>query len=318
MNSDRGQLLRTELTGLARNDQPALDASSVDALMELVVEPSNLDRAWRRVKRNRGAPGPDGVTIKEFEPWVRANWKTVRQQLLGGTYRPGPVRRKTIRKEGGGERLLGIPNVLDRLIQQATLQVLTPIFDPGFSESSFGFRPGRSAHGAAKQVQRIIRQGYAHVIDVDLSKFFDRVQHDLLMSCVSRKVHDKRLLRLIGRYLRAGVMVEGVLQPTPEGSPQGGPLSPLLSNILLDDLDKELERRGLMFARYADDFMIFVKSSRSAQRVFESVQRYVTETLKLVVNQTKSQVTVAEGCEFLGFAFVIVAVVRRSKSPQRS
>ena len=304
MNSDRGKLLRTELTGPARNDQPALDTSPVDALMELIVDPSNLERAWRKVKRNRGAPGPDGITIKEFEPWVRANWKTVQQQLLDGTYRPGPVRRKTIRKDGGGERLLGIPNVLDRLIQQATLQVLTPIFDPGFSESSFGFRPGRSAHGAAKQVQRIIRQGYAHVIDVDLSKFFDRVQHDLLMSCVSRKVHDKRLLRLIGRYLRAGVMVEGVLQPTPEGSPQGGPLSPMLSNILLDNLDKELERRGLQFVRYADDFMIFVKSPRSAQRAFESVQRYVTQTLKLVVNQTKSQVTIAEGCEFLGFAFV--------------
>ncbi len=169
---------------------------------------------------------------------------------------------------------------------------------------NFGFRPGRSAHGAAKQVQHIIRQGNLHVIDVDLSKFFDRVQHDVLMCRVSRKVHDKRLLKLIGRYLRAGVMVEGVLQPTPEGSPQGGPLSPLLSNILLDDLDKELERRGLRFVRYADDFQIFVKSSRSAQRVFESVQRYVTQTLKLVVNQTKSQVTVAEGCEFLGFAFV--------------
>ncbi len=304
MNSVRGRLLRMELTGPARSDQPALDASSVDALMELIVESSNLERAWRKVKGNRGAPGPDGITIKEFEPWVRANWKTVQQQLLDGTYRPGPVRRKTIRKEGGGERLLGIPNVLDRLIQQATLQVLTPIFDPGFSESSFGFRPGRSAHGAAKHVQRTIQQGYAHVVDVDLSKFFDRVQHDTLMNCVSRKVHDKRLLRLIGRYLRAGVMVEGILQPTPEGSPQGGPLSPLLSNILLDDLDKELERRGLKFARYADDFQIFVKSLRSAQRVFESVQRYVTQTLKLVVNQSKSRVTVAEGCEFLGFAFV--------------
>ena len=215
MNSDRGttqrqfdfaceveepssvELLRTESTDPASSDQPALDASSVDALLELIVESSNLDRAWRRVKRNRGAPGPDGITIKEFEPWARANWETVRKQLLDGTYRPGPVRRKTIRKEGGGERLLGIPNVLDRLIQQAILQVLTPIFDPGFSESSFGFRPGRSAHGAAKQVQRIIRQGNQHVVDVDLSKFFDRVQHDVLMSRVSRKVHDQRLLRLI-------------------------------------------------------------------------------------------------------------------------
>ncbi len=304
MNSDRGKLLRQERTGSAHTDQPALDASPTDALMELIVEPSNLERAWRRVKRNRGAPGPDGMTIKEFEPWARTNWKTVRKQLLDGTYRPDPVRRKTIPKEGGGERLLGIPNVLDRLIQQAILQVLTPIFDPGFSESSFGFRPGRSGHGAAKQVQRTIQQGYQHVVDVDLSKFFDRVQHDVLMSCVSRKVHDKCLLRLIGRYLRSGVMIEGVVQPTEEGTPQGGPLSPMLSNIMLDDLDKELERRGLKFVRYADDFMIFVKSSRSARRVFKSVQRYVTDTLKLVVNEQKSQVTVAEGCEFLSFAFV--------------
>jgi len=201
-------------------------------------------------------------------------------------------------------RLLGIPNVLDRLIQQATCQILTPIFDPTFSESSFGFRPGRSAHGAAKQVQKIIRQGYAHCVDVDLSKFFDRVQHDVLMSRVSRKVHDQRLLGLVGRYLRAGVMVEGVLQPTEEGSPQGGPLSPLLSNILLDDLDKELERRGLRFVRYADDFMIFVKSRRSAQRVFASVQRFLTRTLKLVVNQQKSRVTTAQSCEYLGFMFI--------------
>ena len=213
------------------------------------------------------------------------------------------MRRKTIPKDGGGERQLGIPNVLDRFIQQAICQVLTPIFDPGFSESSFGFRPGRSAHGAAKQVQKIIRQGYEHCVDVDLSKFFDRVQHDVLMSRVSRKVRDVRLLRLIGRYLRAGVMVEGVWQPTEEGSPQGGPLSPLLSNILLDDLDKELERRGLRFVRYADDFMIFVRSERSARRVFASVQRYLTRRLKLVVNEHKSSVRAARGCEYLGFAF---------------
>jgi len=243
------------------------------------------------------------MTIKQFEPWARENWPTVRQQLLDGTYRPGPVRRKTIPKDGGGERLLGIPNVIDRLVQQAICQVLTPIFDPDFSESSFGFRAGRSAHGATKQVQRIMRQGYAHVVDVDLSKFFDRVQHDVLMGRVSRKVRDRRLLRLIGRYLRAGVMVEGVLQSTPEGSPQGGPLSPLLSNILLDDLDQELERRGLRFVRYADDFVIFVKSVRSGQRVFLSIQRYLTQHLKLVVNQQKSRVRAARGCEYLGFTF---------------
>ena len=322
MNSDRGALqqkldfhqedeamplakmLRPEPTDPALDDQPALRTSSEDALMELVVAPGNLERAWRQVKRNRGAPGPDGVTIKQFEGWARENWPMVRQQLLDGTYRPSPVRRKTIPKDGGGERLLGIPNVIDRLIQQATCQVLTPTFDPTFSESSFGFRPNRSAHGAAKQVQRIIRQGHTHCVDVDLSKFFDRVQHDVVMRCVSRKVHDRRVLRLIGRYLRAGVMVEGVLQPTDEGAPQGGPLSPMLSNILLDDLDKELERRGLRFVRYADDFMIFVKSQRSAERVFASVQRFLTQHLKLVVNEQKSSVRASLGCEFLGFTFV--------------
>ena len=304
MNSSRGKLLRQECTGSARTDQPALDASGIDALLEHVVDPDNLERAWRQVKRNRGAPGPDGMTIKQFEGWARENWPTVRQQLLDGTYRPSPVRRKTIPKTGGGERLLGIPNVVDRLIQQAICQVLTPIFDPTFSESSFGFRPNRSAHGAAKQVQKIIRQGHTHCIDVDLSKFFDRCQHDVLMSRVSRKVRDRRLLRLIGRYLRAGVMVEGVLQPTPEGAPQGGPLSPLLSNILLDDLDKELERRGLRFVRYADDFQIFVRSERSADRVFASVKRFLTQRLKLVVNDDKSSVRPSRGCEYLGFAFV--------------
>jgi RNA-directed DNA polymerase len=302
--SPLAKLLRQESTDPASMDQPALSASPADALMELVAAPENLDRAWRQVKRNRGAPGPDGMTIAQFEGWARANWPAVRRQLLDGTYRPAPVRRKSIPKDGGGERLLGIPNVLDRLIQQAISQVLTPIFDPGFSESSFGFRPNRSAHGAAKRVQQIIQQGHAHCVDVDLSKFFDRVQHDVLMRCVSRKVHDRRVLRLIGRYLRAGVMVEGVLQPTDEGAPQGGPLSPLLSNILLDDLDKELERRGLQFVRYADDFVIFVRSARSARRVFSSVQRFLTQHLKLAINEQKSSVRLASDCEYLGFAFV--------------
>jgi|TARA_R110000868_G_scaffold411705_1_gene707745 RNA-directed DNA polymerase len=241
-------------------DTPSLSVSPDADLLEKVVDSGNLERAWRSMKKNRGAPGPDGMTIREFESWCPEHWPAIQQQLLDGTYRPAPVRRKTIPKDSGGERSLGTPNVLDRLIQQAIAQVLTPIFDPEFSESSFGFRPGRSAHGAAKRVQQIIRQRHEHCIDVDLSKFFDRVQHDVLMSRVSRKVHDVRVLRLIGCFLRAGVMVEGVVQPTDEGSPQGGPLSPLLSNILLDDLDKELERRKLKFVRYADDFVIFVRS----------------------------------------------------------
>jgi RNA-directed DNA polymerase len=271
--------------------------------MEAVVDPDNMQRAWNQVRGNRGAPGPDGITLAEFPEWVRPRWPAIRQQLLDGTYRPEPVRRKTVTKPDGGERLLGIPNVLDRLIQQAILQVLTPVFDPGFSESSHGFRPGRSAHGAAKQVQRIIRRGYRFAVDMDLSKFFDRCQHDVLMSRVSRKVRDPRLLRLIGRYLRAGVMVEGVLHASEEGTPQGGPASPFLANILLDDLDKELERRGLPFVRYADDFVIFTKSRRAAERVFRSVNRYLTQHLRLVVNETKSRIVEADGVEYLGFVF---------------
>ena len=306
LNLDRGYCPAPGSTGPARSDQRALNESSSDDhdLMELVVSNFNLDLAWRRVKRNRGAPGPDGMTIADCELWLEVHLNEVRQQLLEGTYRPQPVRRKVLKKEGGGERLLGIPNVLDRFIQQAILQILTPWFDPEFSDSSYGFRPNRSAHGAAKQVQRTIRQGNGHIVNIDLSKFFDRVQHDVLMSRVARKVRDKRLLRLIGHFLRAGVMVEGAVQPTEQGTPQGGPLSPFLSNILLDDLDKELEHRGLEFVRYADDFVIFVKSSLSAQRVFVSVQRYLNDTLKLVINQQKSYVGLAGNCEYLGFIFV--------------
>jgi RNA-directed DNA polymerase len=286
----------------ATTDTPSLGDVSED-LMELVVEPANMERAWKQVRANRGAPGVDGMTIAEFPEHFRERWPTIRQQLLDGTYRPQPVRRVTIPKPDGGERLLGIPTVLDRLIQQAVQQVLTPIFDPDFSESSFGFRPQRSAHGAVKQIQQTIRQGYRYAVDVDLSKFFDRVQHDVLMSRVARKVRDKRVLRLIGRWLRAGVMVEGVIHTTDAGTPQGGPLSPLLSNILLDDLDRELQRRGLRFARYADDFLILVRTHHAARRVFASVSRFLTRKLKLVVNQQKSRITRADGVEFLGFVF---------------
>jgi len=215
-------LSRPGRTVAARAEQPALSLFPM-SLMEAVVDQANLETAWKNVKANRGAPGPDGVTITKFPEWFRPRWPQIRQQLLDGTYRPGPVRRKTIDKPDGGQRLLGIPNVIDRLIQQAIVQVLTPLFDPHFSQSSHGFRPKRSAHGAAKQVRHTIRRGYCYVADVDLSKFFDRVQHDVLMARVSRRVDDKLLLRLIGRYLRAGVMVEGVLQPTDVGAPQGGP-----------------------------------------------------------------------------------------------
>ena len=297
-----GSLSRPGRTATAQIEQPALSLFP-ESLMEAVIDSTNMERAWKSVKANRGAPGPDGITIAKFPDWLKPRWSEIRQQLLDGTYRPGPVRRKTIDKPDGGQRLLGIPNVIERLIQQAIVQVLTPIFDPTFSESSFGFRPKRSAHGAAKQVQRTIRRGYRFTVDMDLSKFFDRVGHDVLMACVARRINDKQLLRLIGRYLRAGVMVEGVLQPTDVGTPQGGPASPLLANILLDDLDKELERRGLHFVRYADDFAIFAKSKRSAERIMASVTRYLTGTLRLVVNQEKSCVVASEEFEFLGFAF---------------
>ena len=284
--------------------QPALNSVPRD-LMEQVVDTANMERAWKRVKANRGAAGIDGITLAQFPDYLRPLWPQIRQALLDGTYRPQPVRRKVIPKpDGSGERLLGIPTVLDRAIQQAVLQVLTPIFDPTFSESSFGFRPNRSAHGAVKQVKRFLQQGYRMAVDMDLSKFFDRVQHDVLMSRLARRIADKRILRLIGRYLRAGVMVEGLLQATEEGAPQGGPLSPFLGNVLLDDLDKELERRGLRFARYADDFLILVKTHRSARQVFQSVERFLTCKLKLVVNQQKSQVAPTNQVTFLGFRFV--------------
>lgn len=279
--------------------KPALDT----LLMERVVESENMRRAWKRVKANRGAPGSDGMSLDDADTWLRTNWPTLRTTLLDGSYQPLPVRRTTIPKRTGGERMLGIPAVVDRLIQQAILQVLTPIFDPGFSASSFGFRPGRSAHGALRQVQTFLQAGYRIAVDLDLEKFFDRVQHDVLMARVARKVADKRLLALVGRYLRAGVQVGGTVQPTERGTPQGGPLSPMLSNILLDDLDRELERRGLRFARYADDLLILVRTRRAGERVKQSITRYLTRELRLSVNEQKSRVAPASECVFLGFTF---------------
>lgn len=292
----RGQSDLAGMKKTALNDVP-------EDLMELIVDGLNMQFAWMKVKGNRGAPGPDGVTLDEFSNTFRAKWPHVRQQLLDGTYKPSPVRRKSIPKPDGSERHLGIANVQDRLIQQAILQVLTPIFDPDFSESSFGFRPKRSAQGAARQVQAHIQSGYRHCVNMDLSKFFDRVQHDVLLTRVTRKIRDKRLLRLIGRYLRAGVLDGVDFQPSTEGTMQGGPLSPLLANILLDDFDKELEHRGLRFVRYADDFLVFTKTRKAAQRVYASVGRYLTRKLKLVVNRQKSCICNADGVEFLGFIF---------------
>jgi RNA-directed DNA polymerase len=272
-------------------------------LLERVLDRDNVQKAWKRVKANKGAPGVDGVSIDDFPEFARAQWDRIRESLLAGTYLPSPVKRVEIPKPTGGKRPLGIPTVIDRLIQQAMYQVLMPIFDPDFSEFSYGFRPGRSAHNAVRKVREYIRQGYRIAVDMDLSKFFDKLNHDVLMRRVARKIRDKRVLRLLGKYLRAGVVVKGRLQETREGVPQGGPLSPLLANILLDDLDKELEKRGHKFVRYADDFVILVRTQRAGLRVKESITRFLERKLKLKVNQDKSQVSSMDQTLFLGFTF---------------
>ncbi len=286
--------------GWRDDTQPSLH----EDLMAQVLDRANVQRAWRRVKANRGAPGIDGMTLDTFPAHVRSHWPAIRQALLEGTYQPSPVRRVSIPKPAGrGERLLGIPTVVDRVITQAIQQVLTPIFDPDFSESSFGFRPGRSAHGALRQLQQYLREGRRVAVDLDLEKFFDRVDTDILVARVARKVRDTHLLALIGRYLRAGVLVGDVIQATKIGTPQGSPLSPLLANILLDDLDKELEKRGHRFVRYADDLLIVLGSVRAGERVKAGITRYLTTKLRLVVNEQKSRVAPTNECVFLGFTF---------------
>jgi len=272
-------------------------------LFEHVLSNDNLQRAWKQVKANKGAAGVDGMKIDQFIDWAKQHWQQCKAQLENGTYRPQPVKRVEIDKPDGGKRQLGIPTVVDRVIQQAITQVLSPIVDGTFSGNSFGFRPNRNGLQAVKQVQQIIKSRRNIAVDVDLSKFFDRVNHDLLMRNLSRHVKDKRLLKLIGRYLRAGIDDNGTLIPSLEGVPQGGPLSPLLSNIMLDDLDKELEQRGHQFARYADDFIILVKSKRAGERVLASVTRFLETKLKLLVNTDKSHVVKTTQSKFLGFTF---------------
>ncbi len=274
-----------------------------EPLFDLVFLPGNLKRAWQQVRANKGAPGDDGLTIEQFPDWATQHWQQCKTQLLKGEYRPQAVKRVEIDKPDGGKRLLGSPTVLDRVIQQAITQILSPIFDPTFSNNSYGFRPHRNAAQAVTKVKGYIKQKRSIAVDVDLSKFFDRVNHDLLMTKLAVQIKDKRLMKLIGRYLRAGVMVNGKLNPSTEGVPQGGPLSPLLSNIMLDSLDRELESRHHKFSRYADDFIILVKSKRAGNRVLKSISRYLEMRLKLKVNTDKSQVVNVNQSKFLGFTF---------------
>lgn len=276
--------------------------SGTDRLMERVVERGNAITALKRVRQNKGSPGVDGMTVDELPSRLREHWKAIREQLLAGTYQPRPVRRHEIPKPGGGSRMLGIPTVLDRFIQQAVLQVLQPLFDPGFSEHSYGFRPGRSAHDAVRVAQRHIQEGRAWVVDVDLEAFFDRVNHDVLMGRLAKRIADKRLLKLIRRYLEAGVMVNGVVRERDEGTPQGGPLSPLLANALLDEVDRELEERGHAFVRYADDCNVYVRSRRAGERVMAGLKQLYAK-LRLKVNESKSAVARVQDRKFLGFSF---------------
>jgi RNA-directed DNA polymerase len=272
--------------------------------MEKIVERENMKRALKQVQRNKGAPGVDGMTVKDLGDYLIDQWPVTRGQLLAGTYKPQPVRWVEIPKVSGGKRLLGIPAVIDRLIQQAAMQVLQAEWDPTFTEHSHGFRPGRSAHGAVKEAQAHIAAGNKVVVDIDLEKFFDRVNHDILMALVARRVRDQRILKLIRRYLTAGAMMDGLASPTEEGVPQGGPLSPLLSNLMLDQLDKELEKRGHHFVRYADDANIYVCSRRAGERVLASVERFLSRKLKLRVNTEKSAVDKPVRRKFLSFSFV--------------
>lgn len=299
--------------GTAPDDNAGTDPM---CLMEQVLDRKNLLAAYERVVRNSGAPGVDGMTVRELEAYCREHWPRVREELLSGRYIPEPVRCVEIPKPAGGTRSLGIPTVLDRLIQQALLQVLQPLFDPTFSDSSFGFRPGRGTHDAVRAARAHIAAGYRWVVDMDLEKFFDRVNHDVLMARMARRVKDKRVLGLVRRYLQAGLMTGGVVSPRTEGTPQGGPLSPLLSNILLDDLDRELEKRGHRFVRYADDCNVYVKSRAAGERVLTSLERFLARRLRLKVNRAKSAVDRPWKRKFLGYTVTLHYPPKLRVAPQ--
>ena len=287
-----------------------------EQLMEEVCERENCKQALRRVKTNKGSPGVDGMTVHQLPGYLKQHWSAIREQLLNGNYKPQAVKRVEIPKPDGGVRKLGIPTVLDRFIQQAVMQVLQRRWDRTFSNHSYGFRPGRSAHQGVEAAQQNIAAGYRWVVDLDLEKFFDRVNHDRLMAKLAERISDKRMLKLIRAFLQAGVMEDGLLSPVDEGTPQGGPLSPLLSNIVLDELDRELERRGLRHARYADDCNVYVRSRRAGERVMASITAFITSKLKLKVNQQKSAVARPWARKFLGFSFTSGAAPKRRIAPQ--
>ena len=287
-------------------------------LLERVLDRENLNLAYKRVKKNGGSHGVDGMKVEELLPYLKQHGEDLKQSLLEGKYRPQPVRRVEIPKPEGGKRLLGIPTVVDRMIQQAIAQVLSPIFEKEFSEYSYGFRPGRNAHQAIEQAQQYINEGYNVVVDLDLEKFFDRVNHDKLMYLLAKRISDKLILKLIRAYLESGVMLGGMASPTSEGTPQGGPLSPLLSNVMLHELDNELERRGHRFCRYADDCNIYVKSKKSGKRVMDSVSQFIEKRLKLKVNRAKSAMDYPTKRKFLGFSFYYLKGIARIRVHPKS
>jgi RNA-directed DNA polymerase len=313
MTDDQGEAPATITQGteLPVAERAPESPATSELLMEEICERENLRQALRRVQANKGGPGIDGMTVERLPDFLREHWPAIRTQLLSGTYQPQPVKRVEIPKPDGGVRKLGVPTVLDRFVQQAILQVLQRLWDSTFSEHSYGFRPGRSAHQAIAQAQQYVAEGYRWVVDIDLEKFFDRVNHDLLMGRVAKRISDKRVLKLIRGFLNAGVMENGLVSPIDEGTPQGGPLSPLLSNLMLDDLDRELQRRGLRFARYADDCNIYVRSQRAGQRVMQSITRFLTTKLRLKVNESKSAVARPWERKFLGFSLTSGVVPRR-------